>query len=59
MISSDAIGYLASALVLAAFCMKEMIPLRVVAVCRISLSSFTARHSASFRCGYYTPHCCR
>jgi hypothetical protein len=33
MISSDAIGYLASALVLAAFCMKEMIPLRVVAVC--------------------------
>jgi hypothetical protein len=33
MISSDAIGYLASALVLAAFCMKEMIPLRVVAIC--------------------------
>jgi len=33
MIASDAIGYLASALVLAAFCMKEMIPLRVVAVC--------------------------
>jgi hypothetical protein len=33
MIASDVIGYLASALVLAAFCMKEMIPLRVVAVC--------------------------
>jgi len=33
MIASDAVGYLASALVLAAFCMKEMIPLRVVAVC--------------------------
>ena len=33
MIASDAIGYLASALVLAAFCMKEMIPLRVVAIC--------------------------
>jgi CRP/FNR family transcriptional regulator, cyclic AMP receptor protein len=32
-IASDAIGYLASALVLAAFCMKEMVPLRVVAVC--------------------------
>lgn len=32
MIGSDAVGYLASALVLAAFCMKEMIPLRVVAV---------------------------
>jgi hypothetical protein len=29
----NAIGYLASALVLAAFCMKEMIPLRIVAVC--------------------------
>jgi len=29
----NAIGYLASALVLAAFCMKEMIPLRLVAVC--------------------------
>ncbi len=33
MIALDAVGYLASALVLAAFCMKEMIPLRVVAVC--------------------------
>ena len=33
MIASDAIGYLASALVLTAFCMKEMIPLRVVGVC--------------------------
>src|SRR5262249_44774891 len=33
MIASNAIGYLASALVLAAFCMKEMIPLRVVAAC--------------------------
>ena len=33
MIGSDAVGYLASALVLAAFCMKEMIPLRAVAVC--------------------------
>jgi hypothetical protein len=33
MIASDAIGYLASALVLAAFCMREMIPLRAVAVC--------------------------
>jgi|SRR5215813_6770152 len=33
MIASDAIGYLASALVLAAFCMKEMVPLRIVAVC--------------------------
>src|SRR5262249_50510655 len=32
MIASDAIGYLASALVLAAFCMKEMVPLRIVAV---------------------------
>jgi len=31
--TSDAVGYLASALVLAAFCMKEMIPLRIVAVC--------------------------
>lgn len=31
--SSDALGYLASALVLAAFCMKDMIPLRVVALC--------------------------
>jgi hypothetical protein len=28
----NAIGYLASGLVLAAFCMKEMVPLRVVAV---------------------------
>jgi hypothetical protein len=33
MIASDAVGYLASALVLAAFCMKDMIPLRIVAVC--------------------------
>ena len=33
MTASDSIGYLASALVLAAFCMKEMIPLRLVAVC--------------------------
>jgi hypothetical protein len=33
MIASDAIGYLASALVLAAFCMSEMVPLRVLAVC--------------------------
>jgi hypothetical protein len=33
MIAWDAIGYLASALVLAAFCMKEMIALRFVAVC--------------------------
>jgi CRP/FNR family transcriptional regulator, cyclic AMP receptor protein len=33
MMASDAIGYLASALVLAAFCMKEMIPLRIAAVC--------------------------
>src|SRR5262249_8895400 len=32
MIGSDAVGYLASALVLAAFCMKEMIPLRVAAL---------------------------
>jgi hypothetical protein len=32
-IASDAIGYLASALVLAAFCMKEMVPLRIVAIC--------------------------
>jgi hypothetical protein len=29
----DAVGYLASVLVFAAFCMKEMIPLRVVAIC--------------------------
>ena len=29
----DAIGYLASGLVLAAFCMKEIIPLRIIAVC--------------------------
>jgi hypothetical protein len=33
MTASDAIGYLASALVLVAFCMREMVPLRVVAVC--------------------------
>jgi hypothetical protein len=33
MISWDAVGYVASGLVLAAFCMKEMIPLRLVAVC--------------------------
>jgi hypothetical protein len=33
MIASDAVGYFASTLVLAAFCMKEMILLRVVAVC--------------------------
>jgi hypothetical protein len=31
--SSNAVGYLASALVLAAFCMKEIIPLRIVALC--------------------------
>ena len=36
----DPIGYLASALVLAAFCMKEMIPLRVVAVCSNSAFLF-------------------
>jgi hypothetical protein len=29
----DAVGYLASAFVFAAFCMKDMIPLRLVAVC--------------------------
>jgi hypothetical protein len=29
----DAVGYVASVLVLAAFCMKDMIPLRLVAVC--------------------------
>jgi hypothetical protein len=33
MIAWDSVGHLAAALVLAAFCMKEMIPLRVVAVC--------------------------
>jgi hypothetical protein len=33
MVAWNAIGYLASALVLAAFCMREMIPLRLVAVC--------------------------
>ena len=31
--TADAVGYLASGLVFAAFCMKEMIPLRVIAVC--------------------------
>jgi hypothetical protein len=35
MIAWDALGYLASALVLGAFSMKEMILLRVVAVRRI------------------------
>ena len=30
---ADATGYLASALVFAAFCMKEMISLRVIALC--------------------------
>jgi CRP/FNR family cyclic AMP-dependent transcriptional regulator len=30
---SDAIGYFASALVLAAFCMKDIVPLRLVALC--------------------------
>jgi hypothetical protein len=29
----DAVGYIASGLVLAAFCMKDMIPLRLVAIC--------------------------
>ena len=29
----DALGYLASGLVLAAFCMKEIVPLRMVALC--------------------------
>jgi hypothetical protein len=29
----DAVGYFASVLVFAAFCMREMIPLRVVAIC--------------------------
>jgi hypothetical protein len=29
----DAAGYLASGLVFAAFCMKEMIPLRIVGIC--------------------------
>src|SRR5215472_3000502 len=29
----NASGYVASALVLAAFCMKEMVPLRIVALC--------------------------
>ena len=33
MIIANAIGFVASALVLAAFCMKEIIPLRFVAVC--------------------------
>ena len=30
---SDIIGYVASGLVLAAFCMKEIVPLRLVALC--------------------------
>jgi CRP/FNR family transcriptional regulator, cyclic AMP receptor protein len=30
---SDTIGYVASGLVLAAFCMKEIVPLRLVALC--------------------------
>ena len=29
----DAVGYIASVLVFAAFCMKDMVPLRLVAVC--------------------------
>jgi hypothetical protein len=29
----DAVGYVASVLVFSAFCMKDMIPLRLVAVC--------------------------
>jgi CRP/FNR family transcriptional regulator, cyclic AMP receptor protein len=29
----DAVGFVASVLVFAAFCMKDMIPLRLVAVC--------------------------
>ena len=33
MIALDAVGYVASALVLAAFCMKEITPLCIVAVC--------------------------
>jgi len=33
MITWNSVGYLASGLVLAAFCMKEIIPLRLVAVC--------------------------
>jgi len=33
MIAWDVVGYLASILVFAAFCMKDMIPLRLVAVC--------------------------
>jgi hypothetical protein len=33
MTPSDALGYLASGLVLAAFCMKEIVPLRMVALC--------------------------
>lgn len=32
MTACNTIGYVASALVLAAFCMKEMVPLRIVAV---------------------------
>ncbi|HXW25163.1 MAG TPA: hypothetical protein VEK73_10470 [Xanthobacteraceae bacterium] len=33
MIASDAVGYLASGLVVSAFCMKSMTALRLVAVC--------------------------
>ena len=33
MTPSEAAGYLASGLVFAAFCMKEMIPLRIVGIC--------------------------
>jgi CRP/FNR family cyclic AMP-dependent transcriptional regulator len=29
----DLVGYLAAALVLAAFCMREMVPLRIAALC--------------------------
>jgi len=33
MITWDAIGYVASVLVFAAFCMKDIIPLRLVSLC--------------------------
>ena len=39
-VSSDAWGYAASSLVLMTFCMKRMLPLRIVAICS-NLAFFT------------------
>ena len=59
MIWIEAAGYLASALVLATFCMKTMIPLRGAAICSNVAFIVYGFYGGLTQCLSCTGYCCR